>query len=107
MNRSTRSQWIGLRPSPAVIVAMVSLATLFAISQLSVLRPFIASHLAMTPRRAIGPEPWQIVTAPLFHFRFMSLVSTLLGLWFFGTPIEERLGRDRFVRILLGALFCS
>jgi membrane associated rhomboid family serine protease len=86
---------------------MVGFAALFAISQLPAVASFVASHLVMIPRRALGPEPWQIATAPLFHFRFLSLISSLLGLWFFGTPIEEQLSRARFVRILIGALLCS
>jgi membrane associated rhomboid family serine protease len=61
------------------------------------------AHLVLTPRRALGPEPWQLVTSALVHLHLGSLLSTAIALWFFGAPVEQRLGPGRFAVLLVAA----
>jgi rhomboid protease GluP len=64
--------------------------------------PFVRDHLALTPRRAIvGLEPWQIVSALLFHVQGTSLIFNLIGLLALGPLIERPWGGLRFLSLFV------
>ncbi len=46
--------------------------------------------------------PWQIVTYMFLHGGFMHLFGNMLGLYFFGSELEYRLGSRRFLLLYLG-----
>ncbi len=45
---------------------------------------------------------WQVVSYLFLHGSFMHLVGNMLGLYFFGTELEQRLGSRRFLLLYLG-----
>jgi membrane associated rhomboid family serine protease len=97
--RSGGNQWIGARASRGAMAITFTLAAAFVV--LVCLREpariWIAQHLALIPRRALGPEAWQIATAGLFSIGLGKLVSSGIGVWIFGTAVEEQAGRARML----------
>jgi membrane associated rhomboid family serine protease len=103
MQRSFRRQttFIGLRPTPHVLAAMIILAVCF-IAYWAAGKPiWVAEHLALIPRRALGPEPWQLVTSAFLHPNLASLLSVLVTFWLFGGVVESEMGPKRLWLILL------
>ena len=92
---------MALRPSPGVVAVLVTLVAAFAAIHLAGQPRFVMEHLALTPRRALGREPWQLFTSALIHPRFGELLSTGVAIWFFGTPVEQRAGRGYFFKLLI------
>jgi membrane associated rhomboid family serine protease len=69
-----------------------------------------ASHLVLQPRYVLY-QPWTMVTYMFLHDprNIMHLGFNMLGLWMFGTRVEERIGGARFLTLyfvsgLAGAL---
>ncbi len=48
-------------------------------------------------------EPWQIITHMFMHGGFTHILFNMLGLWMFGTPVEQVLGSKRFLFIYFSA----
>jgi membrane associated rhomboid family serine protease len=46
-------------------------------------------------------NPWRIVTYMFLHGSFLHLLFNMLGLWFFGPPLENRWGTRRFWQFFL------
>jgi membrane associated rhomboid family serine protease len=101
------SAWMGWRPSPGVVGVLVALVAAFAAIRMSGQEKFVLEHLALSPRRALGPEPWQLFTHGFVHFSFGPLLSTVVAVWFFGTPVEQRGGRAYLFKVLIGATLLS
>jgi membrane associated rhomboid family serine protease len=97
------SAWVGLRPSPGVVGVLVALVAAFAAFHLAGSPRFVLEHLALIPRRALGPEPWQLFTSAFVHLGFGALISSGIAVWLFGTPVEQRGGRAHLFKILIGA----
>jgi membrane associated rhomboid family serine protease len=89
-----------LRPSSGVLAVLGVMAVIWLVVTLLHGPNFILLHLALIPRRALGPEPWQLVTSAFVHLRLGALVSTALALWLFASPIQQQLGRGRLWQIL-------
>jgi membrane associated rhomboid family serine protease len=101
-NFGRSSAAVGLRPSPGVVGVLVALVASFFV--LHFVDPkFVIAHLALTPRRALGPEPWQLVTSAFVHLTFGSLLSSGIAVWLFGTPVEQHGGRAALFKVLIGA----
>ena len=50
-------------------------------------------------------KPWGLVTYQFLHGDLMHIAGNMLFLWVFGVPVEERLGRWRFLAVyLLGGM---
>lgn len=100
------SQWqlMGLKPDRGVIAAMVGLTVVWLIFALGgvVVQQLYAEHLALTPRLGLGREPWQLLTSGFVHLRGSDLVWSLVGLLFFGNPIEQQLGERAFWKVFVG-----
>ena len=60
--------------------------------------PAIAEPLVFVPRYALF-RPWSIVTYMFLHAGFTHILFNMLGLWFFGPRVEERLGSSRFIQL--------
>lgn len=56
--------------------------------------------LGFTPSEVIA-RPWSIVTYMFIHLGFWHLLWNMIGLLFFGPPLEERWGSDEFIRFYL------
>src|SRR3954447_23475272 len=91
------------RPSNVILGVLAVMTAVFLLVTLLKDPPWVLSHLALTPRRALGPEPWQLVTSAFVHLHLGSLLSTVIAFWFFGAPVEQRLGRRRFAVLLVAA----
>lgn len=48
-------------------------------------------------------EPWQIITHMFMHGGVTHILFNMLGLWMFGTPVEQVLGSKRFLFIYFSA----
>ncbi|MFZ3498945.1 rhomboid family intramembrane serine protease [Streptomyces sp. 5.8] len=50
-------------------------------------------------------EYYRLLTSPFLHVEWWHIVSNMLGLWFIGGPLEQALGRARYLTVyLLSAL---
>ncbi len=78
---------------------MIALALAFAIFSLPGPRAFARAHLVLVPSH-LWRQPWTLVTSAFLHPTFGALISSGLGLWFFGTPVEQQLGRSRTLAML-------
>lgn len=59
--------------------------------------PGLQSVLGFVPDRALQ-QPWSAVTYMFVHGDFWHLLFNMLGLFFFGPPVEERLGSREFIK---------
>jgi membrane associated rhomboid family serine protease len=62
--------------------------------------PSLVNYLAFVPRRVVL-QPWGVVTYMFVHGGFWHLFFNLLGLFFFGPPIEDRWGSKEFIKFYL------
>jgi membrane associated rhomboid family serine protease len=62
--------------------------------------PWLTSYLAFMPRRIVL-QPWGVITYMFVHGGFWHLFFNLLGLFFFGPPIEDRWGSKEFIKFYL------
>jgi len=62
--------------------------------------PGVANALVLQPRYVLT-EPWTLVTYMFLHDprSITHLLFNMLGLWLFGTRVEERLGGNRFLAL--------
>lgn len=59
--------------------------------------PGLLEYLGFQPRFALA-RPWTFVTYMFVHGDFWHLFFNMLGLFFFGPPVEERLGARQFIK---------
>ena len=86
-----------------MVGVLVALVAAFAAMHVFGHAQFVIEHLALTPRRALGREPWQLVSSAFVHLTFGSLLSSGIAVWLFGTPVEQRAGRAALFKLLIGA----
>lgn len=60
--------------------------------------PGVGSWLAFFPQYALS-QPWTIVTYMFAHATVTHILFNMLGLYFFGPRVEERLGSRRFITL--------
>ena len=58
--------------------------------------PGVTSALMFAPGYALV-RPWTIITYMFLHGSFMHIFLNMLGLYFFGPRVEQRLGSERFI----------
>lgn len=61
---------------------------------------FVVDWLAFTPARILT-RPWGLLTYLFVHGGFWHLFVNMLGLFFFGPPLEERWGSREFLKYYL------
>jgi membrane associated rhomboid family serine protease len=81
----------------------------FAVFILTALSPLILRELAFVPA-LILTRPWTLVTYMFAHAGFMHIFFNMIGLFFFGPPLEARWGSSTFIKFYLisglgGAVF--
>ena len=62
--------------------------------------PIVGAYFALVPRGVII-RPWTPFTYMFVHGGFMHILMNMLLLFFFGPPVENRLGSDAFIRLYL------
>jgi membrane associated rhomboid family serine protease len=68
-----------------------------AISVLQYMSPMITFHMAFVPAQILL-QPWTIITYMFAHGGFWHLFWNMLGLFFFGPPLESRWGSREFLK---------
>lgn len=85
--------------TPWVTRLLVANIAMFALSY-TVLPNFITELLVFVPR-AILTRPWTVVTYMFLHGGLSHVLFNMLGLFFFGSRVEQRLGERRFITLYL------
>jgi membrane associated rhomboid family serine protease len=62
--------------------------------------PDVASLLAFVPREMFA-RPWTLVTYMFLHGGIMHIFWNMLGFFFFGPRVEQRMGSSRFITLYL------
>jgi membrane associated rhomboid family serine protease len=95
----SRFQWT------ACVVLMLTITVAFALQQVN--RVYIHApaddYLALTTDGLRQGFLWQLLTFQFLHAGLWHLFCNLIGLWFFGRPVEARLGPKRFLLLYFGA----
>lgn len=63
----------------------------------------LESLFALSRQGIASGRIWQLVTYMFLHGGFLHIFANMLGLYFFGSEIESRLGSRRFLWLYLGA----
>ena len=89
----------------ASIVLMVVLTVAFAVQCINdvYIQSVVEKWLALTPLALMKGYLWQFLTFQFLHGDLGHLFGNLLGLWFFGRPVEDFLGTRRFLVAYFGA----
>ena len=90
-------QFGGYHLSPWVKKLIIANAAIFLATMLV---PILVPYLAFRPSQIIT-QPWGVITYMFVHGGFWHLFFNLLGLFFFGPPIEERWGSKEFIKYYL------
>ncbi|WP_437555133.1 rhomboid family intramembrane serine protease [Sorangium sp. So ce367] len=97
------------KPGKALLGMMIAIGCIWVMFTLGlnwggagedVLRPFLGIS-----EKVLHGQVWRLLTAPLVHSPSnpWHFIWTLLGLYFFGTSLEERWGAGRMVAFLFGS----
>ena len=91
-------------PSVSVVL-MIVLTVAFAIQCINdvYVKSFVEFHLALTGDALKKGFVWQLLTFQFLHFDLWHLIGNLLGLWFFGRPVESFLGKPRYLLAYFGS----
>jgi membrane associated rhomboid family serine protease len=92
--------------TPWVQRLLIANVLMFFVQMMS---PGVTSLLMFVPSEALV-HPWTIVTYMFLHGGFGHIFFNMLALYFFGPPVEQRMGGNRFITLYLlsgivGALF--
>src|ERR1041384_144837 len=90
-----------LTPSVRNIIIAITLAYFFLVLAPRA-APFVAAHLFLGPGVLHG-EVWQLVTALLFHDRFLGWIFSVIGLWWVAAFVERMRGPRFFLGLFFGA----
>ncbi|HEV2148867.1 MAG TPA: rhomboid family intramembrane serine protease [Longimicrobiaceae bacterium] len=93
-----------------LLIANVAVGILSLLLGLSGASGVVESALGLVPAE-VWRRPWTIVTYMFVHAGFLHLLFNMLGLFFFGPPLEERWGGREFLKFYfiagLGAALLS
>jgi membrane associated rhomboid family serine protease len=87
----------GFSLTPWVQRLIIANAVVFLLQSMS---PLLWTYLAFIPARVLV-APWTVVTYMFAHGGFMHLFWNMLGLFFFGPPLESRWGSREFLKFYL------
>ncbi len=69
--------------------------------------PLVDAFFALWPLRSGAFFPWQIVSYAFLHGDTMHLFFNMLGLWMFGSELEQLWGRKRYIQMLLASVVAA
>jgi len=87
----------GFHLTPWVKRLLIANTILFV---LTLIFPIVRNWLSLQPANILR-QPWGIVTYMFVHGGFGHVLVNMLGLFFFGPPIEERWGSREFIKFYL------
>ena len=89
--------------------ALIIIGVNLAVYLLTQIRPNLGAYLALNPFLCVYRRfYWQVFTYQFMHGGFMHLFSNMIGLFFFGTAVERRIGSREFVlAYLLSGTVCG
>jgi membrane associated rhomboid family serine protease len=92
--------------TPWVQRLLIANVLMFFVQMMS---PGVTSLLMFVPSEVLV-HPWTIITYMFLHGGFGHIFFNMLALYFFGPPVEQRMGGNRFITLYLvsgivGALF--
>ena len=88
-------QFGGFHLTPWVKKLIIANIAVFVLTPVAL--PWLQSYLAFAPSRVLV-QPWGALTYMFVHGGFWHLFFNLLGLFFFGSPIEEKWGSKEFIK---------
>lgn len=87
----------------ATVILIVAIVVCFAVQCIALVYAnqgrWILDYLALSTPGLKRGFIWQLFTFQFLHAGFWHLVWNGLGLWFFGKPVEERLGTTSFMKL--------
>lgn len=96
----TGGSWIGARPTPgATLLLVIEVSTFLVVFAVLGAPEWVREHLALVPERALGREPWQLVTSAVIHLGGMRLISSAILIWIFATAVEQATARGRMLML--------
>lgn len=84
--------------TPWVTRLLIANVALFALK--SFLPPLLLEYLVFVPVYVFS-RPWTVVTYMFLHGSLSHILFNMLGLFFFGSRVESRLGERRFITLYL------
>jgi len=100
-----RSAW------SATVVLMIAVVVCFALQQIGAVYfhrgGWIMDYLALSTDGLRQGRIWQLITFQFLHAGLLHLIGNLIGLWFLGRFIEERLGSRAFLKVYFLAGICG
>src|SRR5215475_3592669 len=75
------------------------LLELFGVAQARGLSFWIRGNFALLPDAVVHGALWQLVTYSLIHVGFLHWFGNMLGLWMFGSAVENAWGSRRFLEL--------
>lgn len=81
--------------TPWVTRLVIANVAMFALTY-TVMPAFVTDLLVLVPR-AVLTRPWTVVTYMFLHGGLSHILFNMLGLFFFGSRVESRLGERRFI----------
>ena len=63
--------------------------------------------LGLWPLQSPQFMPWQVVTYAFMHGSMAHLFFNMMGLWMFGSELEQLWGRDRFIRFYAASVLSA
>jgi membrane associated rhomboid family serine protease len=79
--------------------AVFLLVQLLPLLRLDVLELYIDRYFRLTPVDVVHGWLWQLVTYSVLHAGLMHLLGNMIGLWMFGSAIENAWGTRRFLEL--------
>lgn len=97
----------GLRPDRGVISLLAAYLLSWAIVSFggAGVQAFVGRHLLLTPRSAIGLEPWQLVTNGFVVDDLENVFFLAITLLFFGNQVERLLGAGKLWAVYVAGIF--
>lgn len=85
----------------ASVILMIAITAAFGLQQINAtyLQGPVVDYLALSRAGISRGFIWQFLTFQFLHGGLFHLLCNLLGIWFFGSFVEERLGAPRMLRI--------
>jgi membrane associated rhomboid family serine protease len=93
--------WIGARPTPAATGLLVAVVASFLVLIFlqDAAAAWVRQWLGLVPGYALGKRPWQLATSAFVAPGFGAFLGDALGVWFFATAVEMRVGRGRMLTL--------